>query len=365
MKTSFVQIAGILVLLLGCGSRPETSASDGDSDESAATLDDNATAQRANGTVGPWRTVAPMPTPRANHCSVAIGKWLLVIGGNHRTDTGFESLDEVHAAHVNPDGTLGDWVLAGHTPSPVFECVVANRGKTLYLIDGLYDDATKGAQVWAADFSTGSGRLSRFTSLGPLPPNVRILYSAAFARGSSLYAMQAQLPQDGDRIATWQVDISKGLLGQWHETDWVSGFRGHPQYAQSGSYIFTLGGYAGGNNDVVADVYGVEIQENGSLGKGFATSPMLTPTAFGTVVAVDNYLFSVGGKPQIFTAGTPAVASVRVGTAGQLDAWKPQTPLPQGRTNHTTLVSGNYLYVLGGGFDGPGLDSVYSAQIRF
>jgi Kelch motif len=366
MKTSWIPLAGLLLLLAGCGAKPSTSTNEGDVAESADTTDEDevSTPERANGTIGPWRTLGAMPTPRANHCSVAIGKWLLVIGGNHRTDTGFQSIDEIYAAHVNPDGTLGNWVLAGRTPSPVFECVVTKHDKTVYLVDGIYDDSTKGAQVWSADFSTASGRLGTFKSMGPLPPDVRILYSAAFVKNGALYAMQAQLPQSGDRIATWQADLSKGL-GAWHETDWVKGFRGHPQYARSGNYIFTLGGYAGDNNQVVTDVYGVQMQKDGSLGQGFSTAPMLTPTAFGTVVAVDDYLYSIGGKPAIFTAGVTGVSSVHIGPNGQLETWQAQGALPQGRTNHTTLLSGNFVYVLGGGFDGPGLDSVLSAQVRF
>src|SRR5215813_6421622 len=123
-------------LVLGCSGGTEAVS---DSDESASTIDGHVA--RANGTIGPWQAVAPMPTPRANHCSVAIGKWLVVIGGNHRNDDGsFVTVDEVHAARIKPDGTLGDWVLAGRTPSPVFECVATRRGNTLLILDGIYDD---------------------------------------------------------------------------------------------------------------------------------------------------------------------------------------------------------------------------------
>src|SRR4051794_35367804 len=76
----------------------------------------------ATGELGPWQTAASLPTPRANHCSTAVEDWVLVIGGNYMGADGFVKTDEIHAARVAPDGSLGAWQLAGHTPSPVTEC---------------------------------------------------------------------------------------------------------------------------------------------------------------------------------------------------------------------------------------------------
>jgi hypothetical protein len=193
---------------------------------------------------------------------------------------------------------------------------------------------------------------------------VRILYSAAWVKGGTLFAMQARLPNDGDAISTLRTDVSHGL-GAWSEDDWASGFRGHPQYAFTGTYLYTLGGYAGSDNAVQASVVGTNVEHDGSIGPAFSTSAMPAPTAFGSVVAVDDYLFAIGGKPQIFTAGVVGTASAHIGRYGRLDPWQAGAPLPEGRTNHTAVLAGNYVYVAGGGFDGPGLPTVFSAQVRF
>jgi hypothetical protein len=356
----FAAIVSSAVFVVSCSGGG--AGTESDSDETASTIDGHVA--RANGTMGAWQALAPMPTPRANHCSVTIGKWLLVIGGNHRGDDGsFHSTDEIHAARIQSDGTLGAWTLAGHTPSPVFECVATKRGSTLYVLDGIYDDPSKGAQVWSADFGS-SGALGAWTSLGPLPPDVRVLYSAAWVKGTTLFAMQAKLPAAGDAVSTLRADVSNGLAG-WLEDDWISGFRGHPQYAFTGTYLYTLGGYGGADNAVESSVFGANLEHDGSIGPAFSTSAMAAPTAFGAVVAVDDYLLSIGGKPQIYTAGVVGTATAHIGRYGRLDAWQAATPLPEGRTNHTAVLSGNYVFVAGGGFDGPGLDTVFSAQVRF
>jgi hypothetical protein len=43
----------------------------------------------ATGTIGNWVAGPPLPTLRANHCSVAIDNWILAIGGNDADGTDF------------------------------------------------------------------------------------------------------------------------------------------------------------------------------------------------------------------------------------------------------------------------------------
>ena len=50
---------------------------------------------------------------------------------------------------------------------------------------------------------------------------------------------------------------------------------------------------------------------------------------------------------------------------GKLGAWTPQDALLEGRTSFELAVSGDYLYLIGGGNGGGGLDTVFSAQVRY
>src|SRR5512143_3366971 len=76
----------------------------------------------ATGELADWQMGPALPVARANHCAVAIDSWVLVVGGN-RSDGhgGFVTADEIDAAQLAADGTLGAWQVAGHLPSPASE----------------------------------------------------------------------------------------------------------------------------------------------------------------------------------------------------------------------------------------------------
>ena len=327
---------------------------------------DAATGAHADGTVGAWSTLTPLPLPRANHCAAVVGGWLLVIGGNYLPPgaTDFKTIDAIHAAPLQPDGSLGPWQQAGKTPSPVYECTATGDASRLYIVDGIYDDMTSGGQVWAADLST-AGMLSALTSISTLPAGANALYADAWVHGSTLYAATSNL--DKNMTGTLHAPITGNSLGSWNEDDWRPGFVGHPQYAFTGSYFFVLGGYQSADAGLVAipDVSGAPLNSSGMIGSRFKTISLDAPTAFGTAIAVDDYLFIVGGKEGVFSApGVATVESAHVGSNGQLDTWTAQTSLPAGRTNHAIALGGDFLYVTGGGMNGPGLDTVYSARVR-
>src|SRR5882724_7467555 len=107
----------------------------------------------ADGTIDPWITLGPMPEARANFFATQANGWLVAIGGNHSQGGTFVDSDAVHIARLENGGELGDWKLAGHTPSPVIECTVASDGTHLILIDGIYDDASKGGHVFVASLA--------------------------------------------------------------------------------------------------------------------------------------------------------------------------------------------------------------------
>jgi hypothetical protein len=127
-----------------------------------------------------------------------------------------------------------------------------------------------------------------------------------------------------------------------------------------------LGGYLGGATEVVSSIEGAAISLDGSVGGRFTAGALPEPTSFGEAVAVDDYLFVIGGRGAVFGAsGRTTVLAARIGQDGRPGAWSSQTPLPAGRTNHDAALSGSFLYVTGGATNGPGLDTVFVARVRF
>src|SRR5438309_12026273 len=104
---------GIFMFVAACGGSPGSTPG----------VDAPAEPHVATGEVGTWQAAPALPIARANHCAAVIDDWLLVIGGNRALPGGgFAKTDEIHAARLAADGTLGAWQLAGYTASAVSEC---------------------------------------------------------------------------------------------------------------------------------------------------------------------------------------------------------------------------------------------------
>lgn len=322
----------------------------------------------ANGTLGPWIPGPPMPVARANHASAVLGGDLVVLGGNRREAPGaptFVRTDLVHAAMINEDGSLGAWREVARLPSPVSELAAAASDDTLYAIDGIYDDETKGGQVWAAT-RAADGTFGPFASLGPLPAGLRAIASEAWVVDDTLYVTSGRLPNDGDTLLLLAAPLGATPLVWTQLTIAPSpGWRGQPQYVLTGGAIHAVGGYLGGDAQVVADSQWARLDHGVATPVGQGPS-LLAPTAAGEAIAVDDWAFLVGGKPMIVGApGVPAVSAAGINADGSLDEWNASTPLPVGRTNHDLALGPTHLYLTGGSLDMGGLDTVYLAQVRF
>jgi hypothetical protein len=161
--------------------------------------------------------------------------------------------------------------------------------------------------------------------------------------------------------------VAGAPLSGWTTGTWAKGFRGRPQYAiapeaNGATYLFAMGGY-NGDGTVLSDTVVGRIGASASV----AGRPLPKPTLGGQALAIDGYVFVIGGKDDIFAgAGRPDTFSTKILSDGSLDVWSTTQPsLPEGRTSHALALSGDFLYVTGGGFDGPGLDTVYSSRVRF
>jgi len=311
----------------------------------------------ATGTLGAWQAGPALPTPRANHCSAVIDNWVLVIGGTYSTGSTFAKTDEIHASQL-VDGQLGPWQLAGHTRSPVSECNATSSGRTLYIVDGLYDNEADSRRVWTAELDA-SGHIGDFAMLGALPGDTIAISSEASVHEDKLLLADTRLPAEGDTTVLLRAPLS---TMSWTVEDWHIGFRAQAEYAFSESFVFTLGGYHDAAVGAVADVFVAPIDG----GPATSTTALPTATAWGEAVAVDDWLYVVGGRAATFGApGTTNVFAALIQSDGALGAWQPTTALPMPRTNHELVLVGDYLVLTGGATNGPGDTTVLVSQVRF
>lgn len=312
----------------------------------------------ATGEVGTWEAAAPLPTARANHCSAAVGEWVVVIGGNRMVDGAFTATDEVHAARVS-EGVLGPWQLAGRMPSAVTECAATSDGQRLFVVDGIFDNEADSGGVWTAELDE-DGMLGAVTRMGALPGETRALSTEATVRGGELIVMDTLLPTEGDTTVTLRTPLAQM---SWTTSDWDIGFRAQSEYAFSERYAYTLGGYHDAQAGATSDVFVAAI--DGSAAPR-ATTPLPKAVGWGEAVVVDDWLFIVGGRAATYgAAGTTDVFSAPIGDDGSVGAWTSRGALPMARTNHELALVGDYLVVTGGASSAGGDANVLVSQVRW
>jgi hypothetical protein len=123
----------------------------------------------ADGRLGPWQTLRPLPEPRSHHAIVIDHGALYVIGGlagnparqpvQHRS---------VLRAAIARDGTLGEWQTVGELPHAYATHSAFVFGDALWVVGGVEDNTTFSARVWRAPLSR-SGVLGTWSEAQPLP----------------------------------------------------------------------------------------------------------------------------------------------------------------------------------------------------
>ena len=323
----------------------------------------------ATGQLGAWQAAAPLPVARANHCSVAIDNWVLAIGGNRSDGSGgFLDTDEIDAAQVAADGTLGAWQVAGQLPSPGSQSTCTSDGTTLYVIDGIYDDTTKGSQVWSADLDQ-TGHLAPLASLGALPNDTYAINEAAAVVDGTLYVTTANTPDDTfdpDQTFTIRTPIGGGTPLAWSTDAWQGvDFRADSELAFSGDTAYVIGGYHDPAVGAVTDAFVAPIGKDGALGAASTTTALPAPVAFGRAAAIDSWLFVVGGRAQVFTGGgSTTIYAAPIAVDGTLGDWTEPTALSAPRTNFALALVGDVLVLTGGGNGGPGDTTVLVSRAR-
>jgi hypothetical protein len=313
----------------------------------------------ATGELDAWQMGPQLPVARANHCAVAIDNWLLVIGGNHADGMGgFVTTDEIDAAQISGDGTLGDWQVAGHLPSAASEPTCTTDGRTLLVVDAIYDHDTDSGQVWSSPLDS-TGHFGAFASTGKLPEGVVAIASGAHVANHTLVVTHSKLPTDGDTTEL----LSTPLTGSpsWTSSDWKIGFHADYETAFTSKFAYVLGGYHDPSVGALADTYVAPL----GGGAVVPTTPLPAPVAFGSAVVVDNWLFVTGGRAQVFGApGTTNVYAAPIAADGSLGLWQTTSALSVARTNHTLTLVGDYVVITGGAMSGPGDSTVLLARAR-
>jgi hypothetical protein len=284
---------------------------------------------------GPEGGGASIDASTGDSSTVAVQHWLVIAGGNDTYPLVPFSTNEVLAARINPDGTLGPWVAQPPLPAPRSQMASVGVGRSMYLIGGTtaQNTSTSGTSaVLVADVSE-NGVVSEWR---PTTPFVQAGTSLVAATdGTNVFVVTRDgkthvATPSGNELGAWQPGnpLAAGATPFW------------PGFAIVGGYAYVLGGLTDNRVHMSTLSSGVFAP--------WSTARPLPFTGFGQTTAFfGDQLYVIGYADDTEQAHAEVVRTT-VNTNGALSNWIAGPALPQARSRACTVVFGEYVYVIGG-----------------
>jgi len=195
----------------------------------------------ADGSLGAWTPGPALPAPRFHHPSVYHDGWVYVVGGQGAT----EAETGVFAARLGADGKLGPWQTLRPLPEPrSHHAVVIDRG-AVYVIGGLGGNAARQPvqhkSVLRAVIAR-DGTLGEWQQVGEMPHSYAT--HSAFVHDDALWVVGGVEDNTTFSARVWRAPLSRsGTLGSWSEVQALPLGRGHVHVTPViGGRVYSVGG---------------------------------------------------------------------------------------------------------------------------
>lgn len=214
---------------------------------------------------------------------------------------------------------------------------------------------TDSAGVNALYNSSNTGTLTSWTTNSTSLPTVQNEVTAVYANG---YIYLAGNGANANPIRYAKVN-SDGSVGSWTAGTALPQHRSRNTTIVLNGYIYIIGG-GDSFSTFASTVYYAKLKSDGSIGT-WTTSSNALPGArkLHTSVTANGYIYVIGGESGSGTR-VNTVYYAKQNADGSTGAWTATTSLPTVLSEHNSIVSNGYLYVIGGN-DGTG----YLSTIRY
>jgi hypothetical protein len=195
----------------------------------------------ADGSLGAWTPRPALPAPRFHHPSVYHDGRVYVVGGQGAT----EAEAGVFAARLGADGSLGAWQTLRPLPEPrSHHAIVIDRG-ALYVIGGLAGNPARQPVQHKSVLRATIGRdgtLGEWQTVSELPHSYAT--HSAFVSGDALWVVGGVEDNTTFSARVWRAPLSRaGVLGAWSEVQPLPFGRGHVhQTPVIGGRVYSVGG---------------------------------------------------------------------------------------------------------------------------
>jgi N-acetylneuraminic acid mutarotase len=293
--------------------------------------------------LGTWAPTGLYPDQLAGAGCVAVSAVVYCVGG---FDTNYNSYDDVNYAALNSSG-VGTWTAGTSYPTAVDSASCVSVNSTIYCVGGEEDDgAVVLDNVYYTQVSPASG-LSGSWSAGATYPQPTAATSCVVFAGY-IYCVGG-FDSNGDEVSSsYYGQLTASGIESWSSTTAYPKAVDSESCVASGGYIFCVAGEveSGGNpNNPINNVYYAPLNSSG-IGKWSSGPAYPASLAALSCVAYSGYVYCVGGFDSNLLSGTGAYYAP-ISSSG-VGSWTSTTSYPVPIDTSPCVVSGTYLYCIGG-----------------
>lgn len=301
--------------------------------------------------LSPWTRDSDLNQQIANQFVVSVGKYILSIDGTiTHVSPSIERLD------TTLTGSDRTWSEIGNLPYNSYWSGGASQGNKIYSLGGTqYPPQTS---IDNSIYATvdDSGNISNWQTITPLPS--RLSKGAAAISGNYIYFSGGWTDNEQPSSASNKVYYSEinsdGSLGVWNVTTNLPDITYGHKMIEHNNFLYVIGGW--NSNGRSSTVLRAQINSDGTLGSWQTMASLPTPREMLGAVIFNNYIIVVGGGSN--NGLTDSTYFTVINNDNSLEPWETSTQiLPANHCCGDLTINSDYLYLIGGGYEGEGYTS--------
>ena len=169
---------------------------------------------------------------------------------------------------------------------------------------------------------------------------------SAIVRGNKIYVIGGIGEAGYLKGCEWATIRADGTIDGWKETSPLNTERVHAGVAAVNRYVYVIGGAGGRKGRPLHTVERARINPDGSLDGWVMEESRLTTPRFGAATIVSGgYIYAIGGYAE---RPLRTIERARINPDGSLGRWQLVGELPHPSYMHATIVVRDHIYLVGG-----------------
>ncbi len=247
---------------------------------------------KADGTLSTWRLGPQMNMARGFFSSTPHNGYLYAVGGAHGRN-GSKLLNSVERAEIKADGTLGDWVLEKSTLNNPRRCAkLAVIGDYIYAFGGyggILLDTLERAQI------NPDGSLGEWLVITDRMTVARYVHGVERV-DDGVYNIGGHSKEGGGGIVDveWSRVDAEGFFGPWRSIAPLQTGRFSLATAKHGEFLYAIGGLNGAAH--LDSIERTHIDEAGDLSAWEYTTPAPAKMSGANALVINESIYLIGGN---------------------------------------------------------------------